>query len=102
LKLGDKFAPYGPFIYSGADWRDRKRTLTITDASGETRVAYEHNTSALLHPPEKIVSDLSRVLTLEPGDVIFSGTTKAFIIEAGETVKTEIEGFGVVENLIVQ
>lgn len=102
LKLGDNYAPFGPFIYTDIDWRDRERKLTITTASGETRVTFEHNTSGLLYPPEKIVSDLSRVQTLEPGDVIFSGTTQAFIAEAGETVTTEIEGLGVLRNKIVQ
>ncbi len=100
LKLGDNYAPFGPFVYSDVDWRDRQRTLSIASPSGETRVTYEHNTSNLLYPPEKIVSDLSRVLTLEPGDLIFSGTSKAFIIEAGETVTTEVEGFGILRNLI--
>lgn len=102
LKLGDNYAPYGPFIYTDVDWWDRERTLTITNSSGEKRVSYEHNTSGLLYPPEKIVSDLSRVQTLEPGDLIFSGTSKAFIAEAGETVTTEIEGFGVLTNKIVK
>lgn len=100
LKLGDKFAPFGPFIYSEVDWRDRERKLAIVTPTGETRVTYVHNTSGLLYPPEKIVSDLSRVMTLEPGDLIFSGTSKAFVIEAGETVITEVEGFGILQNLI--
>lgn len=100
LKLGDNYAPFGPFIYSNVDWHDRERNLSIVSATGETRVTYEHNTSGLLYPPEKIVSDLSRVLTLEPGDLVFTGTSKAFIIESGETVITEVEGFGVLQNLI--
>ncbi len=102
LKLGDNFAPFGPFIYTDVDWRERQRKLTITTAAGELRVSYSHNTSGLLYPPAKIVSDLSRVVTLEPGDLIFSGTSKSFVIEAGETVTTEIEGFGTISNLIVR
>ncbi len=102
LKLGDNFAPYGPFIYAGADWRDRDRSLSIVTPSGESRIEYRHNTSELLYPPEKMISDLSRVFTLEPGDVVFSGTTKAYIAEAGETVVTEVEGFGVLKNKITR
>jgi 2-keto-4-pentenoate hydratase/2-oxohepta-3-ene-1,7-dioic acid hydratase in catechol pathway len=101
LKLGDNYAPFGPFIYSDVDWRNRKRTLSISTPSGKVRESYEHNTSGLLYPPRKIVSDLSRVLTLEPGDLIFSGTSKAFIVKAGETVTTEVEGFGILKNVIV-
>lgn len=78
--------------------------VCVLDAtpSGETRVSCEHNTSGLLFAPNEIVSHLSRVLTLEPGDLIFSGTSKAFIAERSETVTTEIEGFGVLTTKIVK
>jgi len=101
LKLGDRFAPFGPFIYAGVDWRNRDRKLTVTTASGEERVSYINNTRGLRHSPARIVSDLSKVMSLEPGDLVFSGTTKSFIVRAGETVRTEVEGFGTLENLIV-
>ncbi|MBZ0254651.1 fumarylacetoacetate hydrolase family protein, partial [bacterium] len=99
LKIGDHFATYGPFIHQGADWNNRLRTLEVISPNGE-KLTYKHNTSNLLFPPEKIVSDLSRVCVLEPGDVIFSGTTKALPAHAGDRVIVAIEGIGELENVI--
>ncbi|MDP8246434.1 MAG: fumarylacetoacetate hydrolase family protein [Candidatus Hinthialibacter antarcticus] len=99
LKIGDKFATYGPYIHQGVDWNNRLRTLNVFSPDGKTQT-YEHNTSNLLFPPAKIVSDLSRVCVLEPGDVIFSGTTKALSAFAGDRVVVSIEGIGELENVI--
>ncbi len=101
LKLGDKFAPFGPFIHRGVEWRGRARTLAIRSPSGRIKADYRDSTDGLHYPPEKIVSDLSRVQTLEPGDVIFSGTNQAFTATAGDTVVTEVEGLGRLNNRIV-
>ena len=38
LKLSDNFAPFGPCIHAGVDWRNRERTLAIRDAAGNERV----------------------------------------------------------------
>lgn len=102
LKLGDKFAPFGPCIHTATRWKERERKLAIAGADGKARITYSHNTSDLLYSPEKIVSDLSKVMTLEPGDLVFSGTSKSFIIHPGESVTTEIEGLGTLTNKIVQ
>lgn len=101
LKIGDKFATYGPFIHHGVDWNNRLRTLKVYTPEGEV-LTYEHNTSNFLFPPAKIVSDLSRVCVLEPGDVIFTGTTKALPAHAGDRVVVSIEGIGSLENIITQ
>lgn len=55
----------------------------------------------MIYLPKKIVSDLSKVLTLNPGDIIFSGTSKALIAEPGDTVIVKIEGMDVLINTIV-
>lgn len=101
LKTCDRFAPFGPFIYRDIEWRNRKRTLKIIDTNGAQRVLYENSTSGLLYSPGKIVSDISRVLTLSPGDIIMTGTTKSFIAYPGETVEITIEGMGTIKNKIV-
>ncbi len=101
LKIGDNFAPYGPFIYTDVDWKDRDRRLVVAHPDGSEDV-YEHNTSSLLYPPEKIVSDLSRVLTLNPGDIIFTGTTKALPARAGDTMTVTVEGLGKIVNRVVE
>lgn len=101
LKIGDKFATYGPFIHQGIDWKNRLRTLKVYTSSGET-LTYEHNTSNMIFPPEKIVSDLSRVCVLEPGDVIFTGTTGALPAHAGDRTVVGIEGIGELENTFIE
>ena len=101
LKIGDGFAPFGPFIYTGIDWQNRMRKLTVKDSQGKIKVNYENNTSGLMYSPAKIISDLSKVLTLSPGDIVFSGTTKAFVVKAGDTVKLGVEGMGEMENTII-
>jgi 2-keto-4-pentenoate hydratase/2-oxohepta-3-ene-1,7-dioic acid hydratase in catechol pathway len=102
LKLGDGLGLFGPCLHADVDWRNRYRTLVIRDAAGFERESYTHSASGLLYPPEKIVSDLSRVQTFEPGDIIFSATTKAFIVYPGETVSTSVEGLGKLSNRILK
>lgn len=100
LKIGDKFAPFGPFIYTDVDWKNRERTLVVKHLSG-TEDVYKHNTNSLLYPPEKIVSDLSRVLTLNPGDIIFTGTTKALPARVGDEMTVSVEGLCTIHNKVV-
>lgn len=100
LKQGDGFSPYGPFIYRGVDWNNRERTLTVKNSETGKNLRYSHNTSNLIYTPEKIVSDLSRVFTLFPGDVIFTGTTEALPAQAGDVMKVSIEGFESITNRV--
>lgn len=100
LKLGDKFAPFGPFIHRGAAWVNRLRTLSITNPATGKKLEYRGDTSGFLYTPEKVLSELSQVLTLEPGDVVFTGTERALVLDAGDEVTAEIEGLGRLTNHI--
>ena len=100
LKIGDGFAPYGPYIYRGVDWNNRKRELVVTNPETGKQTIYQHNTSNFMFPPDKIVSDLSNVLTLHPGDVIFTGTTKALPAHVGDIMEVIIEGFTPLKNVV--
>lgn len=101
LKLGDRFAPFGPFIRRGADWVQRARVLTITNGATGKRFESRSSTGGLLYAPERILAELSRVLTLEPGDVVFTGADQAFVVDAGDEVTVEFEGLGRLTNRIV-
>ncbi len=101
LKIGDGFAVFGPYIHRSIDWRHRMRRLEVIDGVSGEKSVYTHNTSGLLYSPAKIVSDLSRVLTLSPGDIIFTGTTSALPAQAGDVVKVSVEGLGTFTNRIV-
>jgi len=101
LKVGDRFAPYGPFIHKDITWSDLDFTLTITNDKTGKNVTHKDNTSNLIYSPPKIVSDLSRVLTLNPSDVIMTGTSKSIVASDGDIVSVEIAGLGKSTNKIV-
>lgn len=101
LKICDKFAPFGPFIYTGIDYNNRPWILTVSNAETGKKIIEENNTKNLYYTPEKIVSDLSKVLTLNPGDIIFTGTSKSLVAADGDEVTVQIEGLGVLKNRIV-
>jgi 2-keto-4-pentenoate hydratase/2-oxohepta-3-ene-1,7-dioic acid hydratase in catechol pathway len=96
-KATDTFAPLGPAIVTGVDYDD---LLLQTRLNGE--VVQSQRTKDLIFNVSEIVSYLSRYITLEPGDVIYTGTpgtTRAF--KAGDTIEVELEGVGVLRNRAV-
>jgi len=102
LKLGDKFAPFGPFIHRGSAWTNRLRTLAVTNPATGKKQTYRGDCSGFLYTPERVLSELSKVLTLEPGDIIFTGTERALVLDPGDEVTVEIEGLGRLTNHIVR
>jgi 2-keto-4-pentenoate hydratase/2-oxohepta-3-ene-1,7-dioic acid hydratase in catechol pathway len=96
-KATDTFGPIGPAIVTGLNYND---VLLETLLNGE--VVQSQRTSDLLFNVAAIVSYVSRYVTLEPGDLIFTGTpgtTRAF--KAGDTVEVRIEGIGTLRNTAV-
>jgi 2-keto-4-pentenoate hydratase/2-oxohepta-3-ene-1,7-dioic acid hydratase in catechol pathway len=93
----DTFGPMGPSLVRGADYN--KLTL-IGRHNG--KVVQESTTDLLIFSIDAIVSYVSRYVTLEPGDVIFTGTpgtTQA--MQPGDTFEVEIKGLGVLRNKVV-
>lgn len=101
LKIGDKFAPFGPFIYTNIEWQNRSWSLIIENSKTNKKLVHKDNTSNLVYPPAKIVSDLSKVLTLNPGDIIFSGTSKSIVAGNGDVVTVTVDGLGTLINRII-
>ncbi len=99
LKICDKFAPFGPFIFTDIDWQNRNWSLTINKTDGQ-KIVHKDNTNNLVYSPEKIVSDLSKVLTLNPGDIILTGTSKSIVVGDGDVVTVTIEELGTLVNRI--
>ena len=96
-KGSDGFAPVGPYLVRGLDWSD---LMVSTYVNGELR--QNESTKMLIHSPQKIVSWISRYITLEPGDVIFTGTPgRTQSIKDGDTVEVRIEGLGKLENRFI-
>jgi 2-keto-4-pentenoate hydratase/2-oxohepta-3-ene-1,7-dioic acid hydratase in catechol pathway len=90
----DSFGPIGPAIATGLDWSSLRVQVAL---NGRTRQDYKLDDMIL--PPARIVSLLSREMTLEPGDVIACGTSLgALPMRPGMAVEVTIEGIGTLRN----
>ncbi len=95
-KGSDTFAPFGPCIALGLDPRDLALELRV---NGELRQSAR--TSAMHFGPAFLVSFLSRHVTLEPGDVIATGTPAGIApIVPGDLVEVTVSGVGTLANLV--
>ncbi|GAA5148478.1 hypothetical protein GCM10025768_10220 [Microbacterium pseudoresistens] len=99
-KSYDTFSPIGPWIRlrdEGYDASGVDISLTVDGA-----VRQQVNTSDLIMNVDEIVSYASRIMTLNPGDVIFTGAPPGVgPIRAGERLVTEIEGIGTMTTEVV-
>ena len=97
-KGSDTFGPCGPFVVSGLDYDDLLLTLRL---NGE--VKQEERTSQMIHDVAAQVSFISQYVTLQPGDLIFTGTSgKTSAMKAGDVVEVELEGVGILRNHVVR
>ena len=97
-KGSDTFGPCGPFIASGIDYDDLLLQLRLNG-----QVKQKQRTRDLVHGVAELVSWASRHVTLEPGDLIFTGTPgKTSAIKPGDVVEVELEGVGVLRNLVTK
>lgn len=96
-KASDTFGPCGPVIATGIDYDNLKVVLRH---NGQVRQS--ERTSRLIHDVATMVSFISHHVTLEPGDLIFTGTSgETDAIKATDVVEVEIEGVGVLRNRVV-
>jgi 2-keto-4-pentenoate hydratase/2-oxohepta-3-ene-1,7-dioic acid hydratase in catechol pathway len=96
-KASDTFGPIGPAVVRGTDYN---HLSLIGRHNG--KVVQESTTDLLIFSIDNVVSYVSRYVTLEPGDVIFTGTpgtTQA--MKPGDTFEVEIKGVGVLRNSVV-
>jgi 2-keto-4-pentenoate hydratase/2-oxohepta-3-ene-1,7-dioic acid hydratase in catechol pathway len=97
-KASDTFGPLGPAIAVGLDYDN---LLLQTRLNGE--VVQSERTKDLIFNVSKIVSYVSNYVTLEPGDVIYTGTPQTTRpIKNGDVVEVEVEGVGILRNRVVQ
>ncbi|MEV0586283.1 fumarylacetoacetate hydrolase family protein [Nonomuraea sp. NPDC050310] len=93
----DTFCPIGPWIETDLDPSDLALTTTV---NGEVRQS--GRTSQLIHDIPALVSYVSAVMTLIPGDVILTGTPAGVgPMEVGDEVSVGIEGIGTLTNKVV-
>jgi 2-keto-4-pentenoate hydratase/2-oxohepta-3-ene-1,7-dioic acid hydratase in catechol pathway len=90
----DTFCPVGPHIAAGLQ---PDNLLVETLVNGELRQS--GRTSLMVFPPAFLVRWLSRMMTLEAGDLIATGTPSGVgPLAAGDTVEVRVEGVGVLRN----
>ncbi len=92
----DTFAPLGPWVASGL----APDALHVRcRVNGQER---QHGCTAdLIHPVPALVSFISRIMTLEPGDVIATGTPAGVApVHPGDLIEVEVEGIGVLANRV--
>ena len=95
-KGADTFGPVGPVMVAGVDYNN---ILLQTRLNGD--VVQSQRTEDLIFDTASIVSYVSKYLTLEAGDMIFTGTpgsTKA--MQPGDVVEVELENVGVLRNTV--
>ena len=93
----DSFCPLGPHIAVGLDPSDLRITTRV---NGEIR--QDSRTSDLIFAVPFLIEFISRHMTLEPGDVISTGTPSGVgNLVPGDQVAVEIEGIGVLENPVI-
>lgn len=106
-KTADTFAPLGPWLVTAdevGDARDLRIQLRLNGATMQ-----DSSTKELIFGMDEILAHVSQIATLEPGDVIFTGTPPGVgmarqppvWLQAGDVMEVEIEGFGVLRNGVV-
>ncbi|HEU04679.1 MAG TPA: FAA hydrolase family protein [Nitrosopumilus sp.] len=105
-KSFDTFAPCGPWITTMDEIPDAHKLQLITKINGETR--QDSSTSKMFLKIPEIVSKLSKVMTLEKGDIISTGTPSGVVLKNpnleylkdGDEIEMEIENLGTLKNTV--
>jgi acylpyruvate hydrolase len=107
-KSFDGFAPMGPYLLTPDEMPDPHNIGVFLRVNGN--VLQESNTNQLVYNVPQLVAFCSAVFTLEPGDVVATGTPGGLAkdrdphtyMEPGDVMETEIEGLGIMKNSIVE
>jgi len=106
-KSFDTHGPIGPWIVTADELPDPHQLDLRTYVNGELR--QESNTKQLIFNCFQLVEYLSKAFTLEPGDIIATGTPSGIglalkppqLLKAGDVVRIEIDGIGQIENPVI-
>jgi 2-keto-4-pentenoate hydratase/2-oxohepta-3-ene-1,7-dioic acid hydratase in catechol pathway len=107
-KSFDTFAPIGPLLVTLDEIGDPQNLTIRLRLNGE--IMQDSNTRQMIFPAQELLVYLSQVVTLEAGDLIFTGTPPGvgfarkppIFLKGGDTVEVEIEKLGVLRNPVVQ
>jgi 2-keto-4-pentenoate hydratase/2-oxohepta-3-ene-1,7-dioic acid hydratase in catechol pathway len=105
-KGADTFCPWGPWITTADEVPDAEDLRLTTHVNGELR--QDSRTSDLIFGPRALVDFIAEAITLEPGDLILTGTPSGVgqamdpprFLAPGDVVRCEVERLGVIEHPI--
>jgi 2-keto-4-pentenoate hydratase/2-oxohepta-3-ene-1,7-dioic acid hydratase in catechol pathway len=90
----DTFCPVGPRIASGLNWR---KLEVVGRVNGEVR--QRAKAAEMVFPIPALLSYISQIMTLEPGDLVATGTPAGVgPLSPGDIVEVEVSGVGVLSN----
>lgn len=95
-KNSDTFKPMGPWIETDLDPMAQITTVRIND-----EVRAEFKTGGMVFDPWDYLVEMSRYMTIHPGDVLWMGADAMCQMEPGDTVDIEISGIGVLSNPVL-
>lgn len=106
-KSADTFCPVGPYVLTADEVPDPQALRLTTTVNGELR--QDSSTADMIFSVAEVISFISGVVTLQPGDLICTGTPSGVAdgmsppryLVAGDHVVVEIEGLGRLENTVV-
>ena len=97
VKGSDTLCPVGPGLVTGWDYHGKRITTAVNGT-----VIQDGNTDEMEWDMHYLVADIARNITLEPGDLLLSGTPAySRPVQPGDVVTVEVEGLGALENHIV-
>lgn len=102
MKSMDTFCPMGPCIVTKDEIHDPHNLFMTCKVNGE--IAQDGSTADLYWKIPEIIEVFSKILTLEPGDIICTGTcrmTSKAILKAGDVVQSTIDKIGTITNYCV-
>ena len=102
----DSSCPWGPWITTADEVADARSLQLTTHVNGEQRQS--SSTSDLVFGPEELVGFISEAITLEPGDLILTGTPSGVgvamdprrFLERGDEIRIEVSGLGAIEHTV--
>ena len=103
-KWADGFCPMGPYLLTADEIEDVQDLDMTLKVNGEIR--QKANTAQMIYPVADIVSFLSHLMTLEPGDIIATGTPSGVgmatgnFLAAGDRIEATIEKLGTLTNTL--
>jgi len=103
-KWSDGFCPMGPYVLTADEVEDVQNLSLKLTVNGEVR--QNANSAQMIHTVAQIVSFLSHLMTLEPGDIIATGTPSGVglgtgnYLKAGDRIDASIEKLGTLTNTL--